>query len=58
MEKDYIVFSQKMAGFLMYNGCRLLKMKNAKYEPTKFVYFFPHNDFVMDMVEKYQVEHR
>jgi hypothetical protein len=54
MEKDYVVFSQRMAGFLMMNGCRLKKIKNDKNESTKFVYFFPNTDYVKSFVEQYQ----
>lgn len=53
-EKDYIVFSQKMAGYLMYNGCRLLKIKPDTNNPTKFVYFFPNKDHVLKHVEEYK----
>jgi Domain of unknown function (DUF5659) len=54
MEKDYVVFSQRMAGYLMMNGCRLKKIKNDINNSTKFVYFFPNTDYVKNFVEKYQ----
>ncbi|MGE7216603.1 DUF5659 domain-containing protein [Priestia koreensis] len=54
-DKDYVVFSQRMAGFLMLNGCRLLKIKPDKVTPTKFVYFFPNTEYVKDFVAKYQL---
>jgi hypothetical protein len=53
-EKDYIVFSQKLAGYLMFNGCRLLKIKHDKETPTKFVYFFPNTEQVVGIVQKYK----
>ena len=53
MEKDYVVFSQRMAGFLMMNGCRLKKIKNDLNTPTKFVYYFPNTDYVKTFVEQY-----
>lgn len=52
--KDYIVFSQKMAGYLMFNGCRLLKLKQDVNEPNKFVYFFPYNDYVLNQANDYK----
>ncbi|MCY9007168.1 DUF5659 domain-containing protein [Peribacillus frigoritolerans] len=55
-KKDYVVFSQRMAGYLMMNGCRLLKLKNDKNEPTKFVYFFPNTQYVLNHAEKYLVK--
>ncbi|MED4693803.1 DUF5659 domain-containing protein [Peribacillus frigoritolerans] len=51
--KDYVVFSQRMAGYLMLNGCRLLKLKVDKNEPTKYVYFFPNTQYVLCHVEKF-----
>lgn len=53
MEKDYVVFSQRMAGFLMMNGCRLLKIKNDINTPTKFVYYFPNTEYVKSFVDQY-----
>lgn len=52
-EKDYVVFSQRMAGFLMMNGCRLKKIKLSNKDNTKFVYFFPDNETVRRFVEQY-----
>jgi hypothetical protein len=42
-----------MAGTLMTEGCRLLKMKVDKNEPTKFVYFFPDTKYVQERVDQY-----
>jgi len=52
-EKDFVVFSQRMAGFLMMNGCGLKKIKNDINIPTKFVYYFPNTDYVKNFVEQY-----
>jgi hypothetical protein len=51
--KDYVVFSQRMAGFLMFHGCKLLKIKNDYRTPAKFVYYFPNTDYVMSQVDNY-----
>lgn len=51
---NYIVFSQKLAGYLMMNGCRLLKMKPDMNEPTKFVYFFKNEEYVINHVNDYK----
>jgi hypothetical protein len=53
-ELDRVVFSQRCAGFLMLNGCRLLKVKKDKNESTKLVYFFPDTDFVSHYIEEYK----
>lgn len=52
-EKDYIVFSQTMAGYLMMNGCKLKKLKAAKDNSNKFVYFFPNTEFVLGHAKQY-----
>ncbi|MFB4471804.1 DUF5659 domain-containing protein [Oceanobacillus caeni] len=52
-EKDYVVFSQRMAGFLMLNGCRLLKVKPDKNKPTMNVYYFPNTDNVLRRVNDF-----
>ncbi|MDF2605921.1 MAG: hypothetical protein K0S34_111 [Bacillales bacterium] len=53
-EKDYVIFSQKLAGYLMMNSCRLKKIKNDKNNATKFVYFFADNEKVRSLVEDYK----
>ncbi|MBT2729436.1 hypothetical protein J7E63_21315 [Bacillus sp. ISL-75] len=53
MEKDYIVFSQRMAGYLMLNGCRLKKIKKSKKDETLFVYFFSDMEKVRNLVNEY-----
>jgi Domain of unknown function (DUF5659) len=52
-EKDYIVFSQTMAGYMMMNGCKLKNIKPAKNEPSKFVYFFPNTEYVLKHAQEY-----
>ncbi|WP_425203179.1 DUF5659 domain-containing protein [Priestia megaterium] len=52
-EKDYVVFSQRMAGYLMKNGCKLLKVKEHNNSTNRFVYFFPNNTHVLSTVNTY-----
>ncbi len=52
-EKDYVVFSQRMAGYLMLNGCKLLKVKAHNNSTDRLVYFFPNNDHVLSTVDTY-----
>lgn len=54
MEKDYVIFSQRLAGFLMFNGCMLKKITKSKKNETKFVYFFNDNESVRNLVNQYQ----
>lgn len=53
-EKDFVVFSQRMAGYLMMQGCRLKKLKVDKDNSTKFVYFFSDNETVRSFVDQYK----
>lgn len=53
MEKDYVVFSQRMAGFLMMNGCRLKKIKKSNKDETLFVYFFSNIEKIHELVNQY-----
>lgn len=53
MEKDYTIFSQRLAGILMYNGCKLKKIKPSKKDASKFVYFFNDNETVRNLVDQY-----
>jgi Domain of unknown function (DUF5659) len=51
---DRVVFSQRCAGYLMLNGCRLLKVKKDKNESSKLVYFFPDTEFVKHYIDEYR----
>ena len=52
-EKDYVVFSQKLAGYLMLNGCKLLKISPNKVDQSKNVFYFPNNIFVKKHVDDF-----
>lgn len=52
--KDYVVFSQRLAGYIMFKGCKLKKCSTSKKDETKLVYFFYDNQTVRDLVEQYQ----
>jgi Domain of unknown function (DUF5659) len=52
-EKDFVVFSQRMAGYLMMNSCRLKKITRSKKDESKFVYFFSDNETVRSLVDQY-----
>jgi hypothetical protein len=53
-DKDYVIFSQRLAGYLMLNGCKLKKITASKKDKSKFVYFFYDNNTVRSFVEQYQ----
>ncbi|MED4228119.1 DUF5659 domain-containing protein [Neobacillus cucumis] len=53
MEKDYVVFKQALAGFLMMNSCRLKKITASKKDQSKYVYFFKDTETVRSLVKQY-----
>lgn len=53
IQKDYIVFSQRMAGYMMLKGCRLLKIGQDKNVITKNVYYFPDTHYVKEYANEY-----
>lgn len=52
-EKNYIVFSMRLAGYLMLKGCRLIKLKPSKNNADKFVYIFPDTSETHLHVQEY-----
>ena len=52
-QKNYIVFSQTMAGYMMMKGCRLIKTAPHRDTPTKNVYYFPNTSYVKEMENNY-----
>lgn len=54
-EKDMCIFSQKLAGWLMLHGCKLLKISPSKNDETKMVYYFPNTEFVASHVQSYKL---
>lgn len=53
-EKDYVVFSQRLAAILMQNGCRLKKIKPDKDKPNFNVFFFENTDRVKELIQQYR----
>lgn len=53
MEKDFVIFKQRLAGILMYHGCKIKKITPSKKDPSKFVYFFNDNETVRNLVKQY-----
>ena len=40
MNKPYVVYDQRIAGWLMMNGVKLINFRPDKFEPTKNVFIF------------------
>ncbi|MBP1968000.1 uncharacterized protein YgiM (DUF1202 family) [Virgibacillus natechei] len=53
LTKNYVVFSQTMAGYMMLNGCRLIKAAPHRKQPTKNVYYFPDTEYVREFANNY-----
>ena len=46
-----IIKSQRFAGWLMYNGCRLLRIERSRNNPRFNVFIFESNDRTLSMVD-------
>jgi hypothetical protein len=53
-EKNFVVFKQHLAGFLMMNGCKLKDIAPAHDNETKNVFFFDDTEYVKELVKKYK----
>lgn len=53
-EKDYVIYSQRLAAMLMSNGCRLKKIKPDKDKPNFNVFFFENTNHVKELVKQYR----
>lgn len=55
MKKEYIVFSNKLAGYLMMNGYVLKRMgKSNKIGSTLNIFFFNESPDLLHKVEEYK----
>jgi hypothetical protein len=58
MKKEYIVFSNRLAGYLMYNGHILKRTgKSDKPNSTLNIYFFNESPELLQKVEEYKKLH-
>ena len=51
--KSIIVFSQKMAGWLMYQGFVLIQIRPDKKNNTKNVFFFKESEEIRNKISEY-----
>jgi hypothetical protein len=55
MSKPYIVFDQRIAGWCMLNGVKLISIRPDKFEPTKNVFIFNNEaKDVKKIIENYR----
>lgn len=55
MAKPYVIYDQRIAGWCMLNGIKLIHMRQDKYEPTKNVYIFnTEQKDVKKIIENYR----
>lgn len=47
------IFSQRLAGFLMFNGHRLVDIKRNLNNPKKNVFYFFETDELNELIEDY-----
>ena len=51
--KSIIIFSQKMAGWLMYQGFVLIQMRPDKKNREKNVFFFKESEEIKNKIKEY-----
>jgi hypothetical protein len=54
-EKNFVVFSQRLAATLMLGGCKLHKVSPSKEDNSKNVFFFDDNEKVRELVREYKL---
>lgn len=55
MKKEYIVFSMKLAGYLMQRGFVLKRMeKTTRDQSNRNVFYFNESDDLLNVVDKYK----
>ena len=52
--KDYIIFNQRLAGYLMQQGFILLNMKESKSNKGKNVFVFRESQELLNAVDNYK----
>jgi len=55
-EKVLIVNSMRCAGYLMLNGCVILRMEQSRRDPRKKVFIFYDDEKVNSFIRKYKNE--
>lgn len=53
MKKEYIVFNQRLAGFLMQSGFVLKRMEKANAETNRNVFVFNNTDDLLEKISRY-----
>jgi hypothetical protein len=56
MKKEYVVFNQRLAGFLMLSGFVLKRMEKSKYEDysNKNVFVFNESENLHKAIDEYK----
>lgn len=53
MDKTILIFGERMAGWLMYNGCHKIMEKKDLKNKEKNIYIFKDNEIVRELMNKY-----
>ncbi len=51
---DFVIYSQKLAGFLMMNGVRLVTIRKDYIDETNNVFIFRTTDKIPKLIEQYK----
>jgi len=53
--KGYVVFSDHLAGYLLLNSCKLIRVRPDEKDITKSVYIFNNTDNLKTTIEDYNL---
>lgn len=56
MKKEYIIFNQRLAGYLMQSGFVLKRMGKSDKDVTKNIFFFNESDELLKVVKEYKTK--
>lgn len=58
MKKEYIVFNQRLAGFLMMSKFVLKRMGKSDKDPNKNVFFFNESEDLFKKIEEFKEKYQ
>jgi hypothetical protein len=55
MKKEYVIFNQRLAGYLMMNGFVLKRLDKSKHKDSKMnVFIFNESENLLKTIEQYK----
>jgi hypothetical protein len=55
MKKEYVIFNQRLAGYLMMNGFPLKRMDKSDTGSNKNVFFFNESEVLFEKIKEFKL---